>query len=108
MLAGHLVVLRLVSLIFDSAAAEYRRVREEYQLHLEAQRAAAVDECNGVLLNARGKAAGIDPFTLFKGPGVRAAAYASEELVEFWQRHTRVTWERFERASYMWADADGF
>jgi len=97
-----------MSLIFDSAAAEYRRVRGEYQLHLEAQVAAAVDDCNGVLLNARGKAARIDPFTLFKGPGVRAAAYASEELVEFWQRHPRVTWERFERASYTWADADGF
>lgn len=96
-----------MSLIFDSAAVEYRRVRQEYQAHLEAQVAAAVDECNGALLNARGKAAGIDPFTLFKGPGVRAAAYASEELLDFWQRHTRLTWTAFERAAYTWA-SDGF
>lgn len=93
-------------MIFDAAAAEWRRVRAEYQLHLEAQYAAAVDECNGVLLNARGKAAKVDPFSLFKGPGRRAAAYASEELVSFWQRHTRVTWADFERASYVWAGAE--
>lgn len=96
-----------MSLIFQAAAAEWRRVRDEYELHLEAQYAQALEECNGVLLNARGKAAGIDSFSLFRGPGRRAAAYASDELMEFWQRHTRLTFAEFERASFMWADPDG-
>lgn len=93
-----------MSVIFEAAAAEWRRVREEYELHLEAQYARAVEECRCVLLNARGQAAGIDEFSLFKGPMRRARLYASEELLDFWTRHTRLTFEQFERIAFTWAD----
>lgn len=90
----------VVSLIFDAARDEWRRVRAEYALFLEAQYDAALEECSGVLLNERGKAAGVSSFSLFSGSRVRAAAYASEELLDFWQRHPRMPFCVFERQSY--------
>jgi hypothetical protein len=43
--------------------------------------------------------------SLFKGPDVRARAYASEELIEHWERHPRMTFEAFE-AQWMEARED--
>lgn len=87
-----------MSLVFESAIKEWHRIRNEYDLHLETQYAQAVDACNTVLLNRRGREAGMDTFSLFSGPHTRALAYASEELVCFWE-HTspRVTYQDFER-----------
>lgn len=76
-----------------------QRCRDDYRLHLEAQYEAAMSVTNGALLNARGRALGTDTFSLFYGPMTRPRAYASEELLEFWQRSPRVTFERFERQS---------
>lgn len=90
-----------MSLIFLAAIDQWRQVRGDYQLMLEAHYREAGDACNGVLLNRRGRERGIDPFTLFKGPGVRARAYASEELLEHWRTtRPRVTFEEFERGYY--------
>lgn len=49
----------------------------------------------GHLLNARGRAAGIDPITLFSGTATRARAYASEDLMRWWADHQRVTFTEF-------------
>jgi hypothetical protein len=95
-----------VSLIWDAAIDEWKRVRGDYRLHLEAQYAAAVNATNNVLMNARGWDADVDSFSLFSGPMSRARAYASEELLDFWQ-HTspRMTFAMFERQSYEWFEA---
>lgn len=80
------------------AALAYRdQLRLEFQDHLEARQQQAERDCNGVLLNARGRAAGVDTSTLFYGPRVRVDAYASEELRDWFGRHGRVTFEEFER-----------
>lgn len=52
-------------------------------------------ETNGHMLNPAGRAAGIDPFTLFTGPRARAEKYASDELKDFWDAHGRTTYTEF-------------
>jgi hypothetical protein len=62
-------------------------VRERY-LHAE-------DVCRGHMLNAAGRAAGIDSESLFSGPASRAKKYASEELADYFREHGRLTVEDF-------------
>lgn len=82
------------------AAEHWHAMRAEYEVVRESAYRQALDATNGVLLNARGKAAGVDPYSLFMGNEVRALAYASEELVEHWQRHPRVTLAAYEAQTY--------
>ncbi len=66
------------------------------------QRAEAIDSAwlaaetgtKGVMLNQRGREAGVNERTLFTGPESRARKYASEELLNWWETHSRPT-ERF-------------
>lgn len=81
---------------FALAIDQWRECRDAYELHLEAQYTAADWACRGVLLNRRGKALGIDAASLFLGTRVRAVAYASDELVEFWRTYPRITFAQFE------------
>lgn len=81
---------------FAFAVDMWRECRDAYERHLEAQYEAAERACRGVLLNRRGKAAAISPESLFLGRRVRAYAYASDELVEFWHAHPRITFAQFE------------
>lgn len=90
-----------MSPIFQRAAAEWAAMRSEYGDYLEAHIAAAYEATNGVLLNARGRAAGVSEERLFLAGGAFAAAYASPELTEFWAAHPRLTVEAFETA---WAE----
>lgn len=83
--------------ILDEAFARWRRVRADFDDHLEAQLDAAERDCRGILLNARGRAAHIDPRSLFYGPAVRVTAYASEELREWFLTHPRTTFATYER-----------
>lgn len=83
--------------IIRDAFADWRECRAEYDETLYAQFEAAEEATWGALLNARGRARGIDPFSLFMGPEVRALAYASEELVEHWAAHPRITFAQFEK-----------
>ena len=83
--------------IIRDAFADWRECRAEYDDTLYAQYEAAEEATRGALLNARGRAKGIDPFSLFMGNERRALAYASEELVEHWASHPRVTFAAFER-----------
>lgn len=87
-----------MSPIFQRAAAEWAAMRSEYGDYLEAHIAAAYEATNGVLLNARGRAAGITEERLFLAGGAFAAAYASPELREFWATRPRMTVTEFERA----------
>lgn len=86
-----------MSAIFKQAAATWHAARAEFEIVREAAFARAVNEIDGALLNARGRAKGIDPYSLFIGPEIRAQAYASEELIEHWARYPRPQWGRFER-----------
>lgn len=44
---------------------------------------------NGYMLSPDGKAAGVDPWSLFTGPEARARKYASSELREWWDQNGR-------------------
>jgi hypothetical protein len=88
-----------VSLIVANAIDQWRELRAEYELVLEAAYRRAEDECNGRLLNAAGREKGIDPYSLFMGNDARARCYASPELLDHWARYPRLTFARFERQS---------
>lgn len=79
------------------AFAEWRECRAEYDDVLYAMYERAAEACRDALVNARGRAKGIEPLSLFMGPAVRAYAYASEELIEHWQTYPRVIFAEFER-----------
>ena len=85
-----------MSLVADGFAS-WRECRAEYDLVLYADYVRAEVSCNAALLNARGRARGIDPMSLFMGPWTRARAYASEELLEHWESHPRTCYADFER-----------
>lgn len=93
--------------IWAAAIAQWRQVRAEFELLREAAYELAETECNGVLLNARGKKAGIDAYSLFIGSDTRAYAYASDELKEHWARRPRITFESFERQSSEYYEEEG-
>ena len=84
--------------IISEAFNAWRECRAEYDNTLYAQFVAAEEATRGAMLNARGREKGIDPFSLFMGNETRALAYASEELVEHWETHPRITFAKFERA----------
>ncbi|MGD6762053.1 phage minor capsid protein [Streptomyces sp. BH097] len=72
--------------------AEARKMYDEY---LYRQYLAAEDATNGYLLNAKARADGINPATLFSGPARIAYARASDELKEWWAQHGRLTQAEF-------------
>lgn len=86
-----------MSVIFDHAAALWHDMRSEFDLVLEAAYARAEDGTHGKLLNRRGRAAGIDPYSLLTGPWSRVAAYGSDELLEHFRAVGRPSLDRFER-----------
>lgn len=86
----------MTSPIFARAAEEWARMRMAYGDYLEAHMARAEVETNGNLLNAKARAAGVTQERLFTANSTVAAAYASEELVDFWRTHPRMTLATFE------------
>ncbi|MEV1168606.1 phage minor capsid protein [Nonomuraea sp. NPDC049784] len=60
---------------------------------------------NGFMLNAEGRAAGINERSLFSGPASRARKYASEELLRWWADNQRLTLTEF-RAQWLNRDSD--
>lgn len=89
-----------MSTIFATAARQWRTVRAEFENYREGAYLRAETACNGALLNERGKRAGINAYSLFIGPEVRALAYASEELVEHWRQYPRMTFAQFEAETF--------
>lgn len=62
-------------------------VRRLYGEQVHLQFLAAEEAVRGHLLSKTGRAAGIDPVTLFSGPAARARKYASEDLLRWWADH---------------------
>jgi hypothetical protein len=91
---GAVRVIRGVNI--SAALTEWRECRQAFELYRQAAFEAAHEATNGVLLNRRGQAKGIDPWSLFIGSNVRAYAYASEELQRWWDEHPRQSFEAFE------------
>lgn len=83
--------------IFQHAAGLWAEMRGDYDRHLHAQYERAVNETNACLLNKRGHANRVEELSLFFGPWSRVVAYGSEELLEFFQYHRRMTLAEFER-----------
>lgn len=80
-----------------SAADRRRNDAIDFEIEIEAKYLQAEHATRGDLLNKAGKAAHIDPRTLFYGPEARARKYASEELSEWLGRHGRLTKAQFQR-----------
>lgn len=96
-----------MSVIIENAFARWRECRSEYNELLYAAYEFAARETNGALLNAEGRAKDVDSLSLFMGNQSYAHKYASEELLEHWQRHPRVTFAVFEQqwlSSQQWMD----
>jgi hypothetical protein len=72
-----------------SARQVARRAERQEELErswLDAERAT-----KGNMLNRRGREAGINERSLFRGPEARARKYASEELLNYWEDNPRPT-----------------
>lgn len=85
-----------MSAIMDAAFETYRAMRADFELYHHSRYLRAHTELRGELLNTAGRAAHIDPGSLFLGPGSRVERYASEELKAWFAEHGRVTVEEFE------------
>lgn len=71
--------------------------QEEHTLAVETAYVAAETETRGHMLSRAGRAAGVNPRSLWTGPEARARRYASEELRAYWDKHGRLTkteWNR--------------
>lgn len=80
----------------------HERIREEYEVDTHTRYLAAEDQCRGAMLNARGRAKGVDPLTLFSGNATRAARYASDELKAYWRDNGRMTLARYRHETLGW------
>lgn len=57
----------------------------------------ALEGTDGVLLNKAGRALHLDGYDLFRGPRSRAEKFASEELLEWWERVPRLSLAEYEQ-----------
>lgn len=71
-------------------------MRADFDLYRHSRFRRAHAELRGELLNAAGRAAHIDPTTLFMGPQSRVGLYASDELQDWFAQHGRLTVDEFE------------
>lgn len=62
---------------------------------------AAEEATSGHLLNPAGRRRNVDPRSLFTGSPTRALRYASEELMDWWAEHGRLTLPEY-RAQFLW------
>lgn len=83
--------------VFAWIARQWRQIDAEFMLARQAEYDTAVKETNGVMVNARGVAAGWDTWRVFTGSHNVLAAYASEELRDHLAAHPRTRREDFER-----------
>ncbi|MGJ9374354.1 hypothetical protein [Nesterenkonia sp. CF4.4] len=84
------------------AVTPHERAREEFDCHRYAQHRKAENDL-GYLLNAEGRAAGIDDLSLFSGPISRVKKYGSEELQAWFNEHGRMTLASFRHSLFGWA-----
>ena len=72
-------------------------MRADYEAYLQYAYAQAVEGTGGVLVNRDGRQLKIEGYDLFTGPQYRAKKYASEELIEWWDKYPRKSLDQFER-----------
>ncbi|MGN7187556.1 hypothetical protein [Microbacterium enclense] len=89
-----------MSPILGAAFEEQKRLREEFRALRTQQYIAAETATNGALLNQKGRRARIDPMRLFESNAAFAYCYASEELIDWWHSHPRMTFPEYERQMY--------
>lgn len=56
----------------------------------------ALEATAGVMVNAEGRAKHIDSYILYRSNRAYARKYASEELLEHWESHPRLTMAEYE------------
>jgi hypothetical protein len=78
------------------ARANRERATSDYRDSVYRQWLGAESVTNGYMLNAKGRAAGIDERSLFTGPQSRVDKYASEELRDFFLTNRRVTRQEYD------------
>lgn len=93
-----------MSAIMTAAMDTYREMRDDFELHRNAEFMRAHEAVRGVMLNRRGRQDGIDPYSLFMGSTARAITYASEDLLRYWIDTPRPVLAEFETA---WFNARG-
>ena len=71
-------------------------MRSDFLGHVDQQYDLALEKCSGVLVNKAGRADNIDGYSLFTGTQHKAYKFASEELLEFWEKHPRLSLEDYE------------
>lgn len=91
---------------FERALADWREARAAYADLLNAQYEQAAEACREALVNDVGRRKGIEPISLFMGNKARAYAYATPELIEWWETHPRVPFVEFERQWLAMRDAE--
>lgn len=89
----------MVSYIFEQAQLMWKQMREDWQDYVAVQYDKALEDCCGVLVNKLGLSEGIQSESLFTGHLSRAKKYASEELIQWWEEHPRMTMTDYE---YQW------
>lgn len=66
-------------------------MKSDYLSHVDAEYDKALEFCAGVLVNNLGREQHVDGYTLFTGTQSRVDKYASEELLEYWFHHPRLS-----------------
>jgi hypothetical protein len=81
----------------EDARPQYTRaqIRELYDEYVYTAYLRAEADCRGELLNRRAQSLGVDPVSLWSGPAHVAYSRASEELIEWWAQHGRLTLVEF-------------
>ena len=85
-----------MSAIMDAAFETYRMMRADFELYHHSRFLRAHGELRGELLNAAGRAACIDPASLFMGPRSHVERCTSKELKCWFAQHGRLTVDEFE------------
>lgn len=82
-------------------------LRRMYDELVYLQYLAAEDAVRGHMLSPAGRAAGIEPLSLFSGPASRARKYASEDLLRWWaeEGNARQTFTEY-KAAVLGRDSD--
>lgn len=81
----------------ERAKAKRARESEEHYLAVHQSFLNAESTTRGHMLSPAGKAARVDPISLFTGPSSRVTKYASEELRDFFDTHGRMTVGEYRR-----------
>lgn len=90
--------MRRRSAIFAAAAADWRAMREEFDLVLEAAYKAAEEGAHGALLNRSGQREGVSAYSLLTGPWSRVEKYGTPELIEHFETVGRPSLADFEES----------